>query len=274
MRIKSFDKNTYNLLIEYVFSKCDSFCLYNNSVHNFEMNPKFEKVFNIITSNPNYSKEKILKNYSKEFLDEIYETYKDDLRIYRETESIEIANMIERMYKIHENNLAKYIENEKNGDYNFNHKYKEFCEEYLKNPKKYEIETRKGGIFLPIWCYYYNIINDEFLEKYGLNIIYKKDYINEEDNQIYGTYYVFKLNEETKKILLNNAENIFSWCFPERLEDLCFIKDDYYWLFSVAHEDICEIYPDNEEEYNYLKSIGVEFWKDHYVEEKKYKIDF
>ncbi len=35
-----------------------------------------------------------------------------------------------------------------------------------------------------------------------------------------------------------------------------------------------DIFCESEEEYNYLKSIGVEFWKDHYIEEEKYKIDF
>ena len=33
----------------------------------------------------------------------------------------------------------------------------------------------------------------------------------------------------------------------------------------MAHEKICDIYCENEEEYNYLRSIGIEFEEDHFI---------
>ena len=44
---------------------------------------------------------------------------------------------------------------------------------------------------------------------------------------------------------------------------------------SVAHEKLCNIYCESEEEYEYLKSIGVEFYEKEYVpisyEEKNHR---
>ena len=41
----------------------------------------------------------------------------------------------------------------------------------------------------------------------------------------------------------------------------------------MVHEKICEIYCENEEEYNYLRSTGIEFEEDYFIpfseEEKK-----
>ncbi len=65
--------------------------------------------------------------------------------------------------------------------------------------------------------------------------------------------------------MLYEKNSIFSWCYPESLEDLCFLKNGYYWLESVAHEDLCFIYCKDEAEYEYLKSIGIVFDEDHFV---------
>ncbi len=71
------------------------------------------------------------------------------------------------------------------------------------------------------------------------------------------------MQEENKELL--NKKSIYDWCFLTSLEDLCFYKNGYCWLYSVAHEEICDIFCENEEEYEYLKSIGIKFVDDKFV---------
>lgn len=74
------------------------------------------------------------------------------------------------------------------------------------------------------------------------------------------------LKEQLTKRIINNG--------IQCLDGLYFVKDNCYWLLYIGHEKMGDIFCKNEEKYNYLKSIGLEFWKDHYIEEEKYKIDF
>ncbi len=55
------------------------------------------------------------------------------------------------------------------------------------------------------------------------------------------------------------------WLNPNFPEDIAFFRNGYCWLYSVAHEEICDIYCENEEEYEYLKLIGIEFVDDEFV---------
>lgn len=66
-----------------------------------------------------------------------------------------------------------------------------------------------------------------------------------------------------------NEKDLIDWKYPNSLDNLCFIKDNYYIFFSISHEELYDIYCENEEEYEYLKSIGVEFYEDHFVKEDK-----
>ena len=92
------------------------------------------------------------------------------------------------------------------------------------------------------------------------------------ENKIYhSTTYYFKLNNELKKQILNNS-SLYGWCFPNYLEDICFFKNGYCWLYSVAHEKLCEIYCRDEKEYEYLKSIGIEFVNNKYIPSKNEKL--
>ena len=68
----------------------------------------------------------------------------------------------------------------------------------------------------------------------------------------------FKLSEDVKKYLLSN-NSLYSWLNPESPEDISFFKEGYCWLRSVSHEEIYNIYCKSEEEYEYLKSIGIRF---------------
>lgn len=75
----------------------------------------------------------------------------------------------------------------------------------------------------------------------------------------------YKTNKELEEYVLSNS-NLYSWLNPDYPEDISFFKNGYCWLYSVAHEEMCDIYCENEEEYNYLKSIGIEFMDDKFIE--------
>ena len=74
----------------------------------------------------------------------------------------------------------------------------------------------------------------------------------------------YETSDEVKEYLLTNR-NLYNWLNPKYPEDLAFFKDGYCWLYSVAHEEMCEIYCEDKEEYEYLKSIGIEFWEKEFV---------
>lgn len=48
--------------------------------------------------------------------------------------------------------------------------------------------------------------------------------------------YYFDCNEETKALILGKAERLYEWTQPERLEDLCFFRNQEPWLVTIAHE--------------------------------------
>lgn len=86
----------------------------------------------------------------------------------------------------------------------------------------------------------------------------------------------YKLTSNTQKYLLTN-DSMYNWLNPKYPEDISFFKNGYCWLYSVSHEHICDIYCEDEEEYEYLKSIGVEFVDDCYTpvqKEELYYEDF
>ena len=80
----------------------------------------------------------------------------------------------------------------------------------------------------------------------------------DEENVENGICYKFELNSKTIKIL-NEVHNIYDFIYPKNLEDLWIYRNGEVWLDSVAHEEICCIYPANNEEYELLKSFGIKF---------------
>lgn len=73
-----------------------------------------------------------------------------------------------------------------------------------------------------------------------------------------------KTTPELKEYILENHD-LYAWLNPKYPEDISFFKDRYCWLYSIAHEELCFIYCKDEEEYEYLKSIGIEFVEDKFV---------
>lgn len=84
MKVIKMKKEAYKELILYATKICDSFSLVKyKKVFPEERVEKRKKVaLEIITSNPKYLKENILKKFSLEVLQEIYEEYKNDERIF------------------------------------------------------------------------------------------------------------------------------------------------------------------------------------------------
>ncbi len=70
----------------------------------------------------------------------------------------------------------------------------------------------------------------------------------------------YKLDNSIKEYLLTNKD-LYNWINPDYPEDISFFKNGYCWLYSVAHEEMCDIYCESNEEYEYLKSIGIEFFE-------------
>ena len=100
----------------------------------------------------------------------------------------------------------------------------------------------------------WKIKNESNIDKIKM-VIHKYDF---GDICRYDTYYL-KINTETKKEVLSK-KSLYDWCFPNSIEDICFFKDGYCFLETVAHEELCFIYCENKEEYEYLKSIGIKFF--------------
>lgn len=106
------------------------------------------------------------------------------------------------------------------------------------------------------------MLEQQLVEKFqDCFLTYKRDDWWEENNSIPDEYYrlhFYKINENLKEYLLSN-KNLYAWLNPKYPEDISFFKNGYCWLYSVTHEKICNIYCENEQEYEYLKSIGIKF---------------
>lgn len=47
--------------------------------------------------------------------------------------------------------------------------------------------------------------------------------------------------------------------FPNCFENISFFKGEYCWLRTVSHEEMCDIYPNDKNEIECLKEIGLDF---------------
>ncbi len=99
---------------------------------------------------------------------------------------------------------------------------------------------------------------------FSKNINDNNTYSNEKFNNLFKVYF-YKSSDALKKYLLSNCD-LYNWLNPKYPEDIAFFKNGICWLYSVSHEGICDIYLESEEEYNYLKNIGLEFLEENYRE--------
>lgn len=73
----------------------------------------------------------------------------------------------------------------------------------------------------------------------------------------------YKFTDEVRDYLLSNSD-MNSWLNPKYPEDMTFLTNGNNYMWSITHEEMCDICCESEEEYEYLKSIGIEFVSDHY----------
>lgn len=231
MTVKNMNNEIYKKIIDYALTKCNRFSL-NKRNNGFEWDyQKCNDICNIIFSDLIFSKDTIFNNYSEDLVKNIIKIYKNDKRIYEVEKNYVINTLI--------NNYHLKIDN---------------IEECAKERISFAIEYSLDNFM-------YNKTEEVF------NNTYEKYKIKTGNMEKGVDTYYFELNDESKSILFSK-KNIYDWISPLSLEDLCLYKDDFMWLYSVAHEDICDIVCESEEEYEFLKSIGVEFWQDKYVPEK------
>lgn len=224
MQVKKINNNAYKKLIMYAYEICDKVEL--KKIKHFVVNKeKKQEILKIIISNPKFTKENLIKNYSEKTLDDIYFEYKNDNRFFCDNEirkKLHYKNDVE-----YQNVLTKY---------------------------------KKSYINSIIELFLYNERCIKFLEKYENNII---DKISTE----YEEYYYFKMDKHFIDFFMNETDNIYDFTFPYNLENLCIYINDDIWLESVADDKLCFINCRTEEEYEKLKSFGINFVKEKHKKE-------
>lgn len=224
MQVKKINNNAYKKLIMYAYEICNKVEL--KKIKHFVVNKeKKQEILKIIISNPKFTKENLIKNYSEKTLDDIYFEYKDDNRFFCDNEirkKLHYKNDVE-----YQNVLTKY---------------------------------KKSYINSIIELFLYNERCIKFLEKYENNII---DKISTE----YEEYYYFKMDKHFIDFFMNETDNIYDFTFPYNLENLCIYINDDIWLESVADDKLCFINCRTEEEYEKLKSFGINFVKEKHKKE-------
>ncbi|MBE6144281.1 MAG: hypothetical protein E7169_01760 [Firmicutes bacterium] len=251
MYINKVTTEVYKKILDYKLEKCNYASL---TVYTDQHLDEHLDIINIITSNPKYSKQYILSNYSEILLGQIYNDFKNDKRIY---------NVKEHVRKIKKSSFRKCESNDELENFLYQH----------------ESENRKSSIFSAIQSFVYNNFTTQFIEEYRSKIVKIKDELYEHEltpfhkkEAFYKKEYIFQLDDELKQIIHNTY--LYDWSFPMKLEDLSLFVENYLWIYSVTHEELCYIYCETEEEYNYLKSMGVEFYEEHFIPQEKQEIVF
>lgn len=236
MKVIKMKEGAYKELILYATKICDSFSLVK-----YKMLSEFEKsekvVQEIITSNPKYSKENILNNFSLEMIDDVYEEYKNNEEILSawERECEENYYSCEDFFQLQGiSSIDKY--------------------------KERRMPNFKGLIKKSMELLLFELKAEELLEKFKEEIISVESKVEDEGN----IKYLFKIDEKTKEYLLNEANHIFDWDFP-KLENLTLYINGKVWLFSMETEGFFYIYCRDKEEYEFLKSIGIKFKNQKFV---------
>lgn len=179
------------------------------------------KVIEILLKKKNSTMEEIISEYSEKYLDDLYEYFAEDEEIFDKTYIKKYGRAI------------SYKSSEKKP----NIKDKEM--------RRYWLETAVNYII-------YNYNTTMWLRKYKQKILLKR-------KNSHSTEYYIKLNEALKKELFEK-KTFFDWQFPYFVEGISFYKDERCLLrSSYGRWHYVDLYPENENEYKYLKTIGVQF---------------
>lgn len=141
-------------------------------------------------------------------------------------------------------------------DSEYKNKYEQI-ELLIRSSSNWKMENRKSMIRDSLMWYIYDKRTSHWLFKVRNSIISKENNIFVEPF-IHSTTYYLKLTDEIKSEILSKS-SIYNWSFPYSLEDISFFMKKQCLLCSVSHEEYCSVYCQNEQEYNYLKSIGITF---------------
>lgn len=99
-----------------------------------------------------------------------------------------------------------------------------------------------------------------------LNDTYSNKYSEYEFEKLFQIQF-YKFADCIKDYLLSN-KNLYKWLNPKYPEDVSFFINERCWFTSITHEEMCDIFVESKEEYEYLKSIGIEFLEEEYREIK------
>jgi hypothetical protein len=67
--------------------------------------------------------------------------------------------------------------------------------------------------------------------------------------------YYYRVNEESKRIIKEAANSLYSWIPPELPDDLTFYKQGKPWLTNTAHEEQSSIETEDEQEIRRVLTI-------------------
>lgn len=292
------NQEIYNKFIDYIFINCDKMCFkYYTSAYpireqiilkninkiielkNFssiesieEISEKFKNNFNIFDKTYLNNEKKIKKESSfllrKLYFFHLFDNYEPNLK--KNFATNKILNLAKKKnsnfnFSNSKEEILKLFEEFKDCSKIFNKKYKNIYEKNLTFSKKEKELQRKEMIQSCLYRYLYDNHTKLIINQNKNSLFYLK---KENGNANYNIIsYYFNLNE---KIIdcLKKKQIIPNWQYPETFEDIAFFKKNgLCWMWSTSHEEMYEIcFQENDRnEYEYLKSIGVEFVEPEFV---------
>lgn len=197
-------------------------------------------------------------------------TYKNLMNyVFKKCDAI-LVEQYHDQHKERHKKIIKYLEKQNyNSEYIYNNYSQKLLNDLYDTFKKDKMiinnidnYNAKQSFASPIkWLYYEK--NVKLWLKRNNEYILKK--IEKKAQNIHiSTVYCLQLVPEIKEEVLSKKHLYTSWLFPNSVENICFFKNGCCWLYSVAHEKLCDIFCKNEEEYEYLKSIGIEFFEENF----------
>lgn len=72
---------------------------------------------------------------------------------------------------------------------------------------------------------------------------------------------IYRLSPEVKQYILS-ADDLFSWMYPDRPEDISFFFKGECWFSTTAHEEFCDIFDHEVEIAHLLDSLAIEYSQD------------
>ena len=73
---------------------------------------------------------------------------------------------------------------------------------------------------------------------------------------------IVSLSNKIVKDFLIKQEDIYYWCYPTNVEDLCFFKKNKCIFASVTHEDMFYLYTDEQTDIDFLDKHNIKYYSD------------